>query len=89
MTLDEKIAQAQRHVESGRRIIERQQVIVVSDPQPTFSNASTERSRFSRWTWPICSSGVRPAQVGGKGQREWLFTDCCKTLRWDLTRSGA
>jgi hypothetical protein len=28
MTLDEKIALAQRHVESGRRIIERQRVIV-------------------------------------------------------------
>jgi len=28
MTLDEKIAQAQRHVESGQRIIERQRVLV-------------------------------------------------------------
>lgn len=35
MTLDEKIAQAQRHVESGRRIIERQRVIVARHGMPS------------------------------------------------------
>jgi hypothetical protein len=32
--LDEKIAQAERHVDSGRRIIERQRVIVARHWQP-------------------------------------------------------
>lgn len=35
MTLDEKIAQAQRHVDSGRVIIERQRVIVARHGQPS------------------------------------------------------
>lgn len=34
MTLDEKIAQAQRHVDSGRLIIERQRAIVVRGGMP-------------------------------------------------------
>lgn len=35
MTLTEKIAQAQRHVDSGRRIIERQRVIVARHGMPS------------------------------------------------------
>jgi hypothetical protein len=34
MTLDEKIAQTQRHVDSGRRIVERQRVLVACHGQP-------------------------------------------------------
>ena len=34
MTLDVKIAQAEHHVDSGRRIIERQRVIVARFGQP-------------------------------------------------------
>jgi hypothetical protein len=34
MTLDEKIAQAQRHVDSGRLIIERQRAIVLRHQSP-------------------------------------------------------
>ena len=35
MTLDEKIAQAQRHVGSGRLIIERQRALVLRHRTPT------------------------------------------------------
>jgi hypothetical protein len=35
MTLDDKIAQAQRHVDSGRLIIERQRVIVARNEMPS------------------------------------------------------
>jgi hypothetical protein len=35
MTLDEKIAQAQRHVDRGRVIIERQRVIVARHGMPS------------------------------------------------------
>jgi hypothetical protein len=62
MTLDEKIAQAQRHVETGRRIVECQRVLVARHGQPSaidLLEILSGRSRFSRWTWPIYSRGSK------------------------------
>jgi hypothetical protein len=59
MTLDEKIAQAQRHVDSGRLIIARQRELVIRyrGLHLIFSKASSEHSRYSRWIWPTYSNG--------------------------------
>jgi hypothetical protein len=68
MTLDEKIAQAQRHVDRGRRIVEGQRMIVACHGTQ-FSiellRRSSGHSSFSRWIWPICSEGSKAASVGG------------------------
>ena len=56
MIFDEKIAMAQRRVESGRRIVERLLAARLErEPPWTFSNSSTVRKRFSNRTWPTCS----------------------------------
>jgi len=45
MTLDVKIAQAEHHVDSGRRIIERQRVLVVRLGQPFAADLLDERTQ--------------------------------------------
>ena len=62
MTLDERIAQAQRHVDSGRLIVERSGRSLPDtkcQPQSIFSTALRTPSRYLRRTWPICLRGGR------------------------------
>jgi len=86
MTLDAKIAQAQRHLTvAGASLSASAQLLPAMDSrlQSIFSKSSSGAKRWLRWTWPDC---LRESRARG-----WPcpFTAYCKIGQWDLWKSGA